>query len=945
MIVPGIPSNGYSDIAPLPAPEEELPIEVLLDDPDNPLADIAEPEAPIPFDANLAEHLTDDELNTIVLDLADAFESDLESRKDWENIYTKGLDLLGIKVDDRDYPWAGACGVTHPMILESSVRFQSKASVRLFPAKGPAAVKVYGRQDDETLAAAQRVQNDLNFYCVEKMPEYFPDTEQLLLALPIAGSAFRKVYHDYALARPTACFIKADDFIMPAGFPHLETCPRYTHRLQASRLDVVRLQKLGFYREVELDDPESVELSEAAEKEAKLTGLRPATNHNELLPILEMHTALDLVDTPFADETANGPLPYVVTWEKRSQTVLSIRRNWREDDPRQAKIVHFIHYRYVPGLDNYGWGLIHLIGGITKSSTSILRQLVDAGTLSNLPGGLKARSLRVKGGDQPIAPGEWRDCDLPGGKISDSLLPLPYKEPSATLLSLYNQLVQEGKEFASIADLDISAASANAPVGTILALLERASEVIAAVQARLHQAFKQELNLLYDCIKRYDSENGYDYPVEGVEPSQKALDYARRWAIRPQSDPSASTTAQRVMQLQAAMNFSQQAPQIYDIPKLHRQMLSTLGVEPPEELVPDMKAEPLDPVSENMAMINSKPVKAFEYQDHTAHLAVHQSGKADPELQAQLSQSQTGPAVTAAFDAHIAEHMAFQYRSQLEKQLGVPMPPLGEPLPPEVEVQVSVLEAQAAAKLSAQKASEAQQKKAQEQQQDPLFQLEKQRADQEGQRIQQEGAIAKAELQLKAKKIDSDTQAAGLKAQGEVQKIQGQAAQIQANAAKTAADAQAKQADTALKREVATAKVVSDNRRIDLDTDRLTLDADKTDDAALAEGERLRIEGERLRLENERLRAEVLDMRGQLALDRKRIAVQEEQVDVQREQVQGRKQVDRAQAAIAAAKQRSDDRDAKRQAQLQEKQIRAQAKQAKQQAAAPAPKEGKPDAK
>jgi hypothetical protein len=825
-MVPPLPVNGAAYAPPEPTFPGAGGVDVGVDvdvelEGDPSLAGLAaEPELPAPpHDANLADYLVEEDQKALVSDLQELFDADLSSRSDWEKAYTDGLDLLGIKTEDRDWPWDGACGVAHPMILESAVRFQSKASVRLFPAKGPADVRVFGQQDDETLAAARRVADDLNYTCTEKMSEYFPDTEQLLFALPIAGSAFRKIYYDPILQRTSACFIKADDFVMPSDFANLETCPRYAHRMHASAPEIAQLQAMDFYsREAEIT-PESVELTKASEKEAELIGIRPASDHNEILDLIEMHTALDL---PGFEDPA-GPLPYVFTWESKQGVLLSIRRNWDEADPRRQKRLHFVHYRYVPGLSAYGYGLIHLIGGIAKSSTSLLRQLIDAGTLSNLPGGLKARTLRIKGDSTPIAPGEWRDVDVPGAKISDSLHPLPYKEPSQVLLALYSSLVQEGKEFASIADLDVSAASANAPVGTILALLERASEVITAVQARLHAAFKQELRMIADCIRRYDSDR-YDYPPAGVPAEQKKADYARRWAIRPVSDPSSSTTAQRVMQLQAAMQFAQAAPQIYDIPALHRAMLSTLGIEPPEDLVPDKKAQPLDPVGENMAILNSKPVQAFEFQDHQSHIAVHMTFAQDGQMQQMLSQSPLANSVNAAMAAHIAEHVAFEYRKQIEEQLGTPLPPLGEPLPPEIEQQIAPLEAAAAQKLSAKRSAEQAQKKAEEQAQDPVFQLEQKRVGIEEQRVQVQAKTAAADVAVKQSRAETERMKA-------LANVRSSDEQNRTDAAKVEADVLSTQA--------------------------------------------------KLELENERLKAEVLKMRGDLA-------VAQEELDLKRQELNQR---------------------------------------------------------
>lgn len=775
-MVPPLPNGAGRDGVPYPQEADGVDVEVMMDGEEPSMFDAQpDPAAVLAHDANLAEALDEDQRSALVSDLAEGFDADIESREDWSKTYAEGLDYLGIKHDDRDFPWEGACGVTHPMILESAVRFQSKASVRLFPAKGPADVRVWGAQDEATLDAARRVADDLNYTCTEKMSEYFSDTEQLLFALPVAGSAFRKIYYDPVLRRTCACFIRADDFVMPADFPNLETCPRYTQRVRASAAEVAQLQRMGYYLAEELP-PSSVEQTDAEEAESELSGLRPASDHNEIVSLLEMHTSLDLPG--FEDES--GPLPYVITWTEKERTLLSIRRNWDEADPQRKKLLHFVHYRYVPGLSAYGYGLIHLIGGIAKSSTSLLRQLIDAGTLSNLPGGLKARTLRIKGDSTPIAPGEWRDVDVPGAKISDSLHPLPYKEPSQVLLALFNVLVQEGKEFASIADLDISAASANAPVGTILALLERASEVITAVQARLHASFKQELNLIVNCIRKYDSD-AYDYPPVGVPPEQKKQDYARRYAIRPVSDPSSSTTAQRVMQLQAAMQFAQQAPQIYDLPALHRKMLSTLGIEPPEELVPDKSAKPLDPVSENQAAMNQTPIKAFEGQDHDAHLTCHQAFQGDQQLQAILSQNPQGNAINAALAAHINEHIAFSYRKQIEKQLGVPLPAMGEPLPPEVEQQLAALEAAAGQKVAAQRAADAQAKKAKEQQADPVFQLEQKRVAIEQQRVEMQAAQAEADALAKKAKAETDRMKVMLNAKSDQTRNETDAAKAEAD--------------------------------------------------------------------------------------------------------------------------------------------------------------------
>ena len=895
------------------ADEPMVDVEVIDPEMEAALDHLIEEAIAIPFDANLAEHMEENDRNRIVKDLADALDSDEQSRADWISIYKAGLDLLGIRIEPRNEPWQGSCGVTHPMILESAVRFQSKASVRLFPSKGPAAVRVYGSQSDEVMEASRRVASDLNYYCTEKMPEYFADTETLLFHLPVAGSAFRKVYFDAALGRPCAHFIAAADFVQPAGFPNLETCPRYTELVHKSHAEVVRLAAQGYYLDLDTELLSTPLPTEVEDKESQITGIRPAAMHSELVTLCEMHTDLELPEFEDGDPM---PLPYVVTWEKSTQKLLSIRRNWREDDPLRRKILHFVHYRYVPGLDSYGWGLIHLIGGIAKGSTSILRQLVDAGTLANLLGGFKSRQFRVKGEDKPIAPGEWRDVDLPGGKIADGLLPLPYKEPSNVLMQLYNSLVAEGKEFASIADLDISTASANAPVGTILALIERASEVITAVQARLHASFKQELNLLADCIREYDSD-AYDYEVENAPREIKRADYSQRWQIRPVSDPSTATTAQRVMQYQAAMQFSQQAPQIYDVPKLHREMLANLGIDPPEDLVPEEKAVPLDPVSENMALLNSKPVKAFEFQDHESHIAVHMAAIQDQELQQMLQQSPLAASVQGAFAAHVAEHVALAYRKQVEEQLGVPLPPLGVPLPPEVEEQLSAVEAQAAAKLAQKRAADAQQKQAQQIQSDPVFQLEREKLELEKAKLQQKGQHDQAALQVRAQGTQAQAQANQQRAQADIaataQRAQSEQLRSQLDAQKTMAEVQAINQQSAVQSETAKLKAQSEVARVQAqsegtreqiaaDRERAEMDQATRYEQILAQerqaSQRLILDAQRqeddLRMEQQKLRVEIAEMRNQLQVALRKLDLEEQKVELQEEQIDAQERIAKA---------------------------------------------------
>ena len=707
----------------------------------------------LPFDTNLAEVLTDQALQRLASDLRRAVDDDLNSRKEWESALVEGMELLGIKTADRTIPWAGACGVVHPMILEAAVRFQSKSITRLFPSEGPAQAKVIGEASQGKLAQAERVAADLNHWIVEKMPEYRDETEQLLFALPVDGSAFRKVYFDPLLKRPVAQFVAASDFVQPYGFPNLETCPRYTHVLRQSFADVLRLQGRGFYRDCPLNET-PLELDRIEEKVTRLGGMSPSYSTNDLLTLREVHVDLQLDELRDADE----PVPYIVTIETVSNQVLAVRRNWRQADPDRRKIQYFCHYRYVPWKGAYGLGLIHLIGGIGKGSTSILRQLVDAGTLANLPGGLKTRGMRVKGDSDPIMPGEWRDVDIPTGKIADCVYPLPYKEPSAVLFQLLQMLVSEGKSFASIAELDITTSSQNAPVGTMLALIERATEVISAVQARLHTTLGRELTILAEIIRDY-TPAAYEYEPVNASKSAKADDYAQQLSIVPVSDPASATMAQRVMEYQAAMQLSAQAPQLYNLPLLHRSMLEVLGIDNAEQIVPDKTAvDPADPVSENMAIMTSKPVQVFEWQDHQAHLQVHQAFMQDPKIQQALGQTPLMPSIMSSAQAHIAEHLAHQYRKDIETQMGVPLPALATKLPAEAEEQLSGLQVQAAQKLLQANQAAAQQAQAQQSQQDPMLQLQQKEIDVKQQLAQQKAQSDQAKNALEQQKLAQKSQ-------------------------------------------------------------------------------------------------------------------------------------------------------------------------------------------
>ncbi|HEX4594010.1 MAG TPA: hypothetical protein VH157_07030 [Bryobacteraceae bacterium] len=703
--------------------------------------------ADAPFGANLAEYLPESALQSISTDLRFAVDEDRSSRRDWEDALTRGLDLLGIKSEERDLPWPGACGVVHPMILEAAVRFQSKSIMRLFPPTGPANAKIMGQTDERKLQQAKRVAADMNYWLTDKMPEYRDESEQLLFALAVDGSAFKKIYQDPLLRRPCAQFIPANDFLMPYGFPNLETCPRYTHVMRKSYGDVERLQGSGFYRDIPLSRA-PIQIDRVEEKVVRLAGMAPSYTRNDLLTLWESHVDLML-------DGDDQPRPYIVTLEYDTQHVLGLYRNWREEDPEARKILSFCHYRYVPWKGAYGLGLVHLIGGIGRSSTSILRQLVDAGTLSNLPGGLKSRQLRIKGDNEPIQPGEFRDADVPAGKILDSIAFLPYKEPSNVLFQLLQMLIEEGKSFASIAELDIPTSASNAPVGSILALLERATEVITAVQSRLHTTLSKELSLIAGLIRDHTAP-AYDYdPANRVPRSAKAVDYAQEnLSIIPVSDPAAATMAQRVMEYQAALQLSAQAPQLYNLPLLHRSMLEVLGIDNADEIVPDKTSvEAMDPVAENMALLTSKPVKAFEWQNHQAHLQVHMNAMNDPRLAQALAQNPLAASIQSASWAHINEHLAFLYRQQIEQQTGVPLPPLGSNLPPEVEEQISSLVAAASQKLLAANQAQAQQQQNQQQAQDPIVQQQQAELQLKTQGQQQKAQTDQTKLQLEATRI------------------------------------------------------------------------------------------------------------------------------------------------------------------------------------------------
>jgi hypothetical protein len=739
--------------------QQESPIEIEIEDPESVkigmdglevILEKSEEPSEDEFNENLAELMSDGELAELSGDLIGDFDSDISSRKDWIQTYVDGLELLGLKIEERAEPWEGACGVYHPLLAEALVKFQSETMMSIFPAKGPVKTIIIGKETPEKKESAERVEDDMNYQLTEEMPEYRPETERMLWGLGLAGNAFKKVYYDPQLQRQVSMYVPAEDIVVPYGASDLASSPRVTHVMRKTENELRVLQVNGFYRDVDLGDPVS-SLDEVEKKIAEKLGFRASTD--DRYKVLEMHVDLDLPG--FEDVDKNGEptgiaLPYVVTIEKGTGTILAIRRNWQPDDKKQQKRQHFVHYGYIPGFGFYCFGLIHLIGAYAKSGTSIIRQLVDAGTLSNLPGGFKTRGLRVKGDDTPIAPGEWRDVDVPSGAMRDNIMPLPYKEPSQVLAILMDKIIEEGRRFANTADLNLSDMSAQAPVGTTLAILERTLKVMSAVQARIHYSLKQELKLLKKIIADYTPEE-YNYdPSEGDRRAKKS-DYDNVDVI-PVSDPNASTMAQKIVQYQAVLQLAQSAPQMYNMPLLHRQMLDVLGVKNAQKLIPmpeDMK--PCDPVSENQNILMSKPVKAFAYQDHQAHITVHMAAMQDPKIMALLQNNPMAQALQSAMMAHINEHLGFQYRVEIENQLGFNLPPQvdasGEDthMDPETEARLAPMLSMAAQKLLMQSQQQAQQAQAQQMQQDPMIQMQ-----------QAELQIKAAEQQRKVQKDQAD---------------------------------------------------------------------------------------------------------------------------------------------------------------------------------------------
>ncbi len=763
--------------APLGLKEEMLSdgpeIEIEIEDPEAvrigvdgmPLVEFEKGENAEDFNANLAEDMDEGQLTELAGDLLGDVQSDIDSRKDWMQTYVDGLELLGMKIEDRTEPWPGACGIIHPLLSEALVKFQSETIMETFPAMGPVKTQIIGKETPEKKEAAVRVRDDMNYQLTERMVEYRPEHERMLWGLGLAGNAFKKVYYDPSLERQVSIFVPAEDIIVPYGASSLETAERVTHVMRKTKNELKKLMVAGFYRDIELPEPQS-SLDEVEKKIAEKMGFQATSD--DRYKILEIHADLVIEDDKYADVNEDGEpteiaLPYVVTIDKDTQEILAIRRNWNPDDDLRAKRQHFVHYGYIPAFGFYHFGLIHLIGSFAKSGTSILRQLVDAGTLSNLPGGFKTRGLRVKGDDTPISPAEFRDVDVPSGTIKDNIMTLPYKEPSQVLAGLLDKIIDDGRRFAAIADLKVSDMSSQSPVGTTLAILERMLKVMSAVQARIHYSMKQEFKLLKVIIRDYTPED-YSYePVEGTR-SVKQSDYDQVDVI-PVSDPNAATMSQKVVQYQAVMQLAQQSPQIYDLPMLHRQMLEVLGIKNAEKLIPmpeDQK--PRDPISENMAVINGKPVKAFIYQDHEAHIAVHLMAMQDPKMAQLIGQNPMAAQIQAAAMAHIQEHVAFQYRKEMEEQIGTELPPPDQDLPEEYELAISRLAARGAAKLLQKDQAEVAQQQAQAEEQNPLTQIQ-----------MRELAVKEGELQRKMRKDLLDATAKADQLELEEKRIEVQA--------------------------------------------------------------------------------------------------------------------------------------------------------------------------
>ena len=794
--------------------ESEEAIEIEIEDPEKVTIGIGDAEIIIDpdamaddeFDKNLAEELDEGTLVELSSNLLEDFSNDVNSRKDWLDTYVDGLELLGLKLEERTEPWEGACAVYHPLLSEALVKFQAETMMETFPAAGPVKTSIIGKETPECLESAARVQENMNYQLMDQMPEYRPEHERMLWGLGLAGNAFKKVYYDPALERQVSLFVPAEDMVVPYGASNLETAERITHVMRKTKQEIHTLQEIGFYKDIDLGEAD-YDLDSVEKKIAEQMGF-DATN-DDRYKILEMNVNLDLEGYEDKDGSRKTgiALPYVVTIDKGTTEILAIRRNWNQDDSMKKRREHFVHYGYIPGFGFYCFGLIHLIGGFSKSGTMLLRQLVDAGTLSNLPGGFKARGLRIKGDDTPIGPAEWRDVDAPSGTIRDNLMPLPYKEPSQVLAALMDKIIDEGRRFASAADMKVSDMSANSPVGSTLAILERTLKVMSAVNARIYYSMKKEFGLLKNIIADY-TDPDYQYDPSTGTPGAKQSDYEKVNLI-PVADPNAATMAQKVVQYQAVMQMAQQNPDIYDLPELNRQMLDVLGVKNAEKLIPNKDdIKQLGPVTENMNIINGKPVKAFLDQDHEAHIAVHMAFTDDPLIRKLVGQSTKAGMIQAAMEAHIAEHVAFQYRQEIENKLGVPLPPADEPLPIDIENEVARLTAEAAPKVLGDSSLKASEEQRQQQAQDPVLQMQQAEL-----QIKQEEAKTKAQkmmadIELDKAKLELDKQKATVEVQKDVMLAQTKIKSTESIAgAKIGAEAEMQQKDITTKEVIEGAKL------------------------------------------------------------------------------------------------------------------------------------------
>jgi hypothetical protein len=719
------------------------------------------------FDANLADYMAESALQSLASDLIDLVDADINSRKDWVDAFVKGLEVLGMKYEERTEPWSGACGVYSTLLTEAAIRFQAEMITETFPAQGPVKTQILGAIDKMKESAAERVRDDMNFKLTDEMIEYRPEHERMLYSLGLTGAAFKKVYYDPAMGRQTAIFLPAEDMVMPYGASNIYNAERVTHVMRKTPNEIKKLQVAGFYRDIDLGEPVRI-FTDVEKKKAEEQGY--SLTDDDRFQLLEVHVDYDL---PGFEDEDGVALPYVVTIDRGTQEVLAVRRNWDESDKRRLKRQHFVQYTYIPGFGAYGLGLIHLIGGYARAGTSLIRQLIDAGSLSNLPGGLKSRGLRIKGDDTPIAPGEFRDVDVPSGTVRDNIMPLPYKEPSQTLLQLLNQINEEGRRLGAISDMKISDMSGQAPVGTTLALLERTLKTMSAVQARVHASLRMEFKLLKNIIRDF-APKAYAYTPDGGDRSAKQADYDIVEVI-PVSDPNAATMAQRIMQYQAAIQLAQGAPQIYNLPKLHRQMLEVLGIKNAEELVPgDDDQKPRDPISENMSFLTGKPVKAFIYQDHDAHIATHMAMIQDPSVMQIMGQNPMAQQMQGAIMAHVAEHLAFAYRAKVEEQLGVPLPAPDTELPEQVEAELSRVIAQASQQLKNTNQQQAQAQQAQQQAQDPMLQLQQATLQVQAQDVQRKTVDDERSFEIAKQKIQLEQMRLQIEAQKEQARLQSQ---------------------------------------------------------------------------------------------------------------------------------------------------------------------------